>query len=417
MTVLPSTTICSCACSTLPAQLGFIVMVHAENDAAIRRTKKRLIELGRTDIRYHVVAHSEIMEREATHRALALAEMTGTRMTIVHVSSHQSGEEIERARQRGVDVVAETCPQYLFLGSSDLDRPARDAARFVFSPPTRSPRSHAYLWQALADGGIDLWSSDHSPYYFADKIGKAETPGFDTTLSGIPGPGDQAAAAFLRRPFGRPPVARPLSRPHVAQCRRDLRPRSLQGPHRRRARCGSGAVGSGARLDHRPCRPAFQCRLLALRRQAGDGQAGHRAGARRAGGRRREAAGPARLRTNSCRAALPIPHPPNHLSRRPRHGSRADHRGLPDRPDPEKRDAGRDGRPARRPAGAGGGRRRRNRGVSRDGADHLLSALAHRRHRRDRGVLRGGHARARDAAPLRRRRAAEDRLRARLLAS
>ena len=167
--------------------LGWVVMVHAENDAAIRRTKKRLIERGRTDIRYHLVAHSETMEREATHRALALAEMTGVRMTIVHVSSWQSAEEVARAKARGVDAIAETCPQYLFIAAADLDRPALDAARFVFSPPPRSPRSHAALWQALAEGGIDLWSSDHSPYWYADKIGKAETPGFDTTLSGIPG--------------------------------------------------------------------------------------------------------------------------------------------------------------------------------------------------------------------------------------
>jgi dihydropyrimidinase len=167
--------------------LGWIVMVHAENDAAIRRTRQRLLDLGRTDIRYHTIAHSEIMEREATHRALALAEMTGTRMAIVHISSWQSAEEVARARARGVDVTAETCPQYLFVGAADLDRPAGDAARFVFSPPPRSPRSREHLWRELADGGIDLWSSDHSPYFFADKIGKAETPGFNTTLSGIPG--------------------------------------------------------------------------------------------------------------------------------------------------------------------------------------------------------------------------------------
>ncbi|MDG4853546.1 MULTISPECIES: dihydropyrimidinase [unclassified Mesorhizobium] len=168
-------------------KLGWIVMVHAENDAAIRRTRQRLIELGRTEMRYHAVAHSEIMEREATHRALALAEMTGTRMTIVHVSSRQSAEEVARARQRGVDVAAETCPQYIFLGAADLARPGRDAARFVFSPPPRTPHSREHLWRLLADGGIDLWSSDHSPYYFADKIGKAPEPGFTTTLSGIPG--------------------------------------------------------------------------------------------------------------------------------------------------------------------------------------------------------------------------------------
>ncbi|TIP07427.1 MAG: dihydropyrimidinase, partial [Mesorhizobium sp.] len=77
--------------------------------------------------------------------------------------------------------------QYIFLGAADLDRPGRDAARFVFSPPPRTPHSREHLWRLLADGGIDLWSSDHSPYYFADKIGKAPEPGFTTTLSGIPG--------------------------------------------------------------------------------------------------------------------------------------------------------------------------------------------------------------------------------------
>jgi dihydropyrimidinase len=168
-------------------RLGWIVMVHAENDAAIRRTRQRLIDLGRTDIRYHVVAHSETMEREATHRALAFAEMTGARMTIVHVSSWQSAEEVARAKLRGVAAIAETCPQYLFLASADLNRSPIDAARFVFSPPPRSPRSHEHLWQELTNGGIDLWSSDHSPYYFADKIGRSEMPGFTTTLSGIPG--------------------------------------------------------------------------------------------------------------------------------------------------------------------------------------------------------------------------------------
>lgn len=168
-------------------RLGFIVLVHAENDAAIRRTRRKLIDLGRTGMRYHAVAHSEVMEREATHRALAFAEMTGARMMIVHVSSRQSAEEVVRARRRGVDVAAETCPQYVFLGAADLDRPPVDAARFVFSPPPRSPLSREHLWQALAEGDIDLWSSDHSPYFFADKVGGSGMPGFDTTLSGVPG--------------------------------------------------------------------------------------------------------------------------------------------------------------------------------------------------------------------------------------
>ena len=99
-------------------RLGLLVMVHAENDAGIRRTRRRLLELGRTELRYHAVAHSEIMEREATHRALALAEITGARIAIVHISSAQSCEEVTRARARGVDVLAETCPQYVFVSAA-----------------------------------------------------------------------------------------------------------------------------------------------------------------------------------------------------------------------------------------------------------------------------------------------------------
>lgn len=169
------------------AGLGLTVMVHAENDAMIRRARARLVARGQTAMAFHAVAHSEAAEREAVHRVLALDEATGARVTIVHVSSSQSGEEIERGRARVVPVVAETCPQYVFLGAEDLDRPAADAARFMFSPPARTRASRDYLWQALADGRIDLWSSDHSPYYLADKLGRAAEPGFHTTVSGVPG--------------------------------------------------------------------------------------------------------------------------------------------------------------------------------------------------------------------------------------
>lgn len=169
------------------AALGLTVMVHAENDAMIRRARARLVASGRTAMAFHAVAHSEAAEREAVHRVLALDEAIGARVTIVHVSSSQSGEEIERGRARGVTVFAETCPQYVFLGSDDLDRPPADAARFMYSPPARTRRSQDYLWQALADGRIDLWSSDHSPYYLADKLGDTPEPGFHTTVSGVPG--------------------------------------------------------------------------------------------------------------------------------------------------------------------------------------------------------------------------------------
>lgn len=166
---------------------GLRVMIHAENDAAIRRARRRLLEEGRTQLRSHAVAHSEIAEWEAVQRVLAFAELTGAALTIVHVSSSRSLAAIEAARRSGIDVLAETCPQYLFLTEDDLDRPARDAARFMFTPPPRTARSVEALWRGLEAGAVDLWSSDHSPYTLADKLGTAPEPGFHTTVSGVPG--------------------------------------------------------------------------------------------------------------------------------------------------------------------------------------------------------------------------------------
>ncbi|UDL93718.1 dihydropyrimidinase [Lichenihabitans sp. PAMC28606] len=166
---------------------GMTVMVHAENDAGIRRTTGRLVALGRTGFRYHAVAHAEAFEREATHRAATLAEITGARLVIVHVSCAQSAEEVHRARARGADVIAETCPQYLLSTAADLDGPPQEAARFIFSPPPRGRASQDALWQALSAGDIALWSSDHSPYRMADKLAPASEPSFTTAANGVPG--------------------------------------------------------------------------------------------------------------------------------------------------------------------------------------------------------------------------------------
>ena len=179
-----------------------------------------------------------------------------------------------------------------------------------------------YLWQALADGGIDLWSSDHSPYYFADKIGKAETPGFDTTLSGIPGLETRLPLLFSEGLLtGRLSLARYL----------DLTSRNAAATYGLAHRKGRIALGLDADLalwdpgrvwTHRPCRPAFPCRLLALRGQAGDGQADHRPGSRRSWWSQTKCLRPRRASENSCRARRPIRRIcQTDLSRRRRHGS------------------------------------------------------------------------------------------------
>lgn len=167
--------------------LGMTVMVHAENDAIIRRTTRRLLQAGKTGFPYHTVAHSEAAEREATHRVATLAEISGSRVVIVHVSTAQSLDEVTRSQARGTDVVAETCPQYLLLDASHLAGRPEDAARFVFSPPPRTIGSQKALWDGLISGAISLWSSDHSPYRLADKLPEGHDVRFDRAVSGIPG--------------------------------------------------------------------------------------------------------------------------------------------------------------------------------------------------------------------------------------
>src|SRR5882724_1278737 len=99
---------------------GVMVMVHAENDACIRWLTDRLLENRKTALRYHVTAHPEIGEREATFRAISFAELVETPILIAHVSSAGVVEEIRRAQARGLPIYAETCPQYLFLSSQDI---------------------------------------------------------------------------------------------------------------------------------------------------------------------------------------------------------------------------------------------------------------------------------------------------------
>lgn len=167
--------------------VGATVMVHAENDAAILRTRQKLLEKDQDAFRFHAVANAMAMEREATHRAAALAEVTGARVVVLHVSGQQSADEVERGRQRGTEVYAETCPQYIFLNGGLLDQANRDAAVYMFSPPPRSPADNKFLWHGLESGRIALWSSDHSPYDLSSKLPEGDNTSFSRAVSGVPG--------------------------------------------------------------------------------------------------------------------------------------------------------------------------------------------------------------------------------------
>jgi len=145
------------------ASLGATVLVHAENGIAIDALAAEAVAAGRTGPSEHGRVRSPVLEGEAVHRAVALAEVTGARLYVVHLSSRHALDEIAAARRRGLDVHAETCPQYLFLGIDDLDR---GGAEYVCSPPLRD-RSEGHqeaLWGGLVGGDLSVVSTDHCPF-------------------------------------------------------------------------------------------------------------------------------------------------------------------------------------------------------------------------------------------------------------
>jgi dihydropyrimidinase len=166
---------------------GVMIMVHAENDACIRWLTDRLLESRKSALRYHVTAHSAVGEREAAYRAISFAELIETPILIVHVSSVGVVEEVRRAQARGLPIYAETCPQYLFLSAEDIDTVDMSGAKCVCTPPPRERSNQPGMWSGILDGTLGVFSSDHSPWNYADKIaGGPDTP-FNKVLNGIPG--------------------------------------------------------------------------------------------------------------------------------------------------------------------------------------------------------------------------------------
>jgi dihydropyrimidinase len=167
-----------------------LVLVHAENNDAVAWKTDQLLAAGRTEPRYHPASRPSIAEGEATNRAIALAELAGAAVFIVHVSCREALVPIVAARARGTRVWAETCPQYLLLAAADMDRPGFEMAKFVCSPPLRSTADQAALWEALASGTLDLVASDHAPYRLHDAQGKlahGEDAPFTKIPNGMPG--------------------------------------------------------------------------------------------------------------------------------------------------------------------------------------------------------------------------------------
>jgi dihydropyrimidinase len=166
-----------------------LVMVHAENHDVIRWITEKLLDQGLGDPKYHAIAHASLAEKEATHRAITLAELLDTPMLIVHVSSEAALTEIRRAQERGLKIYGETCPQYLFLTIDDLDKDGMDGAMFCCSPPPRNKENQEIIWEGLIDGSFSVFSSDHAPYRYdsSGKLSAGPKPTFDKIANGVPG--------------------------------------------------------------------------------------------------------------------------------------------------------------------------------------------------------------------------------------
>ena len=166
------------------------MMIHCENEDAIRYLVDKHEREGEVRPRAHASTRTVPVEREATHRALSLAEVVDLPIVIVHVSNGAAADEIRRARRRGMAVTAETCPQYLVLTADDLDGMDWEGAKFVCSPPPRNETEQEACWQGLADGTFDLFSSDHCPFRYEGEDGKLNPQGaknFRYIPNGIPG--------------------------------------------------------------------------------------------------------------------------------------------------------------------------------------------------------------------------------------
>lgn len=168
---------------------GALVCVHAETDALLGWTKDRLLAQGHTRPVHHALAHPRLAEVDAVDRMCRFAEFLAQPVMLFHISTAEGVEAVRRAKARGAPVRAETCPHYLLMTADALDRPGIDGAKWMCSPPQRTPADQEALWEGLADGTLDLVSSDHAPYRFDEtgKLSAGPDAPFDRIANGLPG--------------------------------------------------------------------------------------------------------------------------------------------------------------------------------------------------------------------------------------
>ncbi len=266
---------------------GGTICMHAENGGVIDVLVKKALAEGKTAPKYHALTRPARAEAEATHRAIALAEIADVPIYIVHLSAAEALEMVTEARDRGLPAYAETCPQYLFLSYDNYEEPGFDGAKYVMSPPLRAKETQDRLWRGLAFNDLQAISTDHCPFCMKEQKALG-----DGRLLEDPerraGHRDAHEPRLRRRRAHRHDLAQPLRRADVDVAGEDLRPVPAQGHDRarlgrrhRHLRSGEddAAVGEDA---------AHEGGLQPVRRPRGDRRHRHRHLARQGHHRRRE---------------------------------------------------------------------------------------------------------------------------------
>ena len=171
---------------------GGLICMHAENGGVIDVLVQRALAEGNTAPKYHALTRPARAEAEATHRAIALAEIADVPIYIVHLSAAEALEMVTEARDRGLPAFAETCPQYLFLSYENYEEPGFAGAKYVMSPPLRDQAKQDQLWRGLAFNDLQVISTDHCPFCMKEQkeLGRNDfskipngAPGVETRMS------------------------------------------------------------------------------------------------------------------------------------------------------------------------------------------------------------------------------------------
>jgi len=171
---------------SISADHGGLICMHAENGIVINEIVARALAEGKTAPKYHALTRPTQAEAEGVNRAIALAEMAGSPVYIVHLSCYDALKKVKEARDLGIPAFAETCPQYLFLDYSYYEKPGFEGAKYVMTPALREKWNQEELWIGLRMNDLQVVSTDHCPFCFKDQkeLGKDD---FSKIPNGAPG--------------------------------------------------------------------------------------------------------------------------------------------------------------------------------------------------------------------------------------